>query len=147
MARRIYSIGSSSRSAAGFLGTLAAFGVRTVVDVRPFPMSRRYPHFAREALAGSLGGVGAAYAWLGDDLGGYRSGGYGAYRQTAAFARGFCRLEALAAASPTAILCGERLPSRCHRRFIATALRHRGWEVIHILEPDRTWAPAEGQEG
>lgn len=121
--------------------------MRTVADVRRFPVSRRYPHFTREALAGSLRGAGTAYSWLGDDLGGYRSGGYGAYRQTVTFARGLCRLEALAASSPTAILCAERLPWRCHRRFIATALRHRDWEVVHILEPERTWIPAEGQEG
>ncbi|MEK7338007.1 MAG: DUF488 domain-containing protein [candidate division NC10 bacterium] len=146
MAPRIYTVGSSTRTAAEFLGTLAAFGVRTVADVRRFPVSRRCPHFTREALAGTLRGAGTAYSWLGDDLGGYRSGGYGAYRQTVTFARGLCRLEALAASSPTAILCAERLPWRCHRRFIATALRHRGWELIHILEPDRTWTPAEGEE-
>ena len=107
------------------------------------------PHlgiFAFPMTAGSLRGAGTAYSWLGDDLGGYRSGGYGAYRQTVTFARGLCRLEPLAASSPTAILYAERLPWRCHRRFIATALRHRGWEVIHILEPDRTWTPAEGEE-
>lgn len=147
MPPRIYTVGSSTRTLPDFLATLTAFGVRTVADVRRFPLSSRYPHFAREALEGSLCGAGAAYAWLGDDLGGYRSGGYGAYRETVSFARGLFRLEALAAASPTAILCAERLPWRCHRRYIATALRRRGWEVVHILEPSRSWAPAEGQEG
>lgn len=147
MPPRIYTVGSSTRTLSDFLATLAAFGVHTVADVRRFPLSSRYPHFSREALARSLGGAGAAYAWLGDDLGGYRSGGYGAHRETASFARGLSRLEALAAARPTAILCAERLPWRCHRRFIASAFRRRGWEVVHILEPGRTWAPAEGQEG
>ena len=85
-------------------------------------------------------------------LAGRRSGrlpiwGLEAYCRTPSFARGLRRLKALGAGSPTAILCAERLPWRCHRRFIATALRGRGWEVLHILEPDRTWAPAEGQEG
>ena len=147
MAPRIYTLGSSTRSAAEFLEALAAFGVRTVVDVRRFPVSRRYPHFGGEALARLLRDAGAAYAWLGEDLGGYRSGGYEAYRETEGFRRGLHRLETLAAGSPTAILCAERLPWRCHRRFIATALRRRAWEVVHILERDRTWAPGEGQEG
>ena len=147
MAARIYTVGSSTRIAAEFLETLAAFGVRAVVDVRRFPVSGRYAHFTRAALAGFLRAAAITYTWLGDDLGGYRSGGYEAYCRTPSFARGLRRLKALGAGSPTAILCAERLPWRCHRRFIATALRGRGWEVLHILEPDRTWAPAEGQEG
>lgn len=144
---RIYTLGSSTRTAAEFLAALAAFGVRTVADVRRFPRSIRYPHFGGDALTDLLGTAAAAYAWLGDDLGGYRVEGYPAYRETGPFLRGLTRLEVLARGSPTAILCAERLPWRCHRRFIATALRLRGWEVVHILEADRTWAPAEGQEG
>lgn len=144
---RIYTLGSSTRTAAEFLAALAAFGVRTVADVRRFPRSARYPHFGGEALAELLATTDAAYAWLGDELGGYRAEGYPAYRETAPFLRGLMRLETLARGSPTAILCAERLPWRCHRRFIATALRRRGWEVVHILEADRTWALAEGREG
>lgn len=147
MASHIYSVGSSTRSAAEFLAALAAFGVRAVADVRRFPRSTRYPHFGHEALAALLREAAAAYAWLGDDLGGYRVEGYPAYHETAPFIRGLHRVEALARSSPTAILCAERLPWRCHRRFIATALRRRGWEVVHILELDRSWTPGEGQEG
>lgn len=147
MASRIYTVGSSTRTAAEFLAALAAFGVRAVADMRRFPRSARYPHFGPEALTELPGGAAAAYAWLGDDLGGCRAEGYPAYRETAPFVRGLTRLEALARGSPTAVLCVEHLPWRCHRRFVATALRHRGWEVVHILEPDRIWAPAEGQEG
>lgn len=147
MVPRIYTVGSGTRTAAEFLAVLAAFGVRTVVDVRRRPQSVRYPHFTREALAALLAEAAAVYAWLGEDLGSFRREGYLTYRETAPFARGLHRLEALARTGPTAIFCAERLPWRCHRRFIATALRRRGWEVVHILEPGRTWAPAEGQEG
>lgn len=147
MTPRIYTVGSSTRTAAEFLAALAAFGVQTVADVRRFPRSHRYPHFSRDALAALLREAAATYAWLGGDLGGHRPEGYPAYRETAPFSRGLTCLESLARGSPTAILCAERLPWRCHRRFIATALRRRGWTVVHILEPERTWAPAEGQEG
>lgn len=147
MALRIYTVGSSTRTALELLEMLAAFGVRTVADVRRFPASSRYRHFTREVLAASLRERGTTYAWLGEDLGGYRSGGYAAYCQTGGFARGLSRLESLAASSPTAILCAERLPWRCHRRFLASALRLRGWEVVHIVERDRTLAHAGGQEG
>lgn len=142
----IYTVGTSTRTAAEFLEVLAAFAVRAVADVRRFPASSRFPHFAREVLAASLRERGITYAWLGEDLGGYRSGGYGAYCQTEGFARGISRLEHLALSSATAILCAERLPWRCHRRFIASALRLQGWKVVHIVERDRTLAAAEGQE-
>ena len=147
MTPRIYTVGTSTRTADEFLEVLATFGVRTIADIRRFPGSSRYPHFTRDVLAASLRERGTTYAWLGEDLGGYRSGGYGAHCRTEGFARGLSRLESLAASSPTVILCAERLPWRCHRRFIASALRHRGWAVVHIVERDRTVAPAEGQEG
>lgn len=146
MAPRIYTVGTSTRTAAELLQALAAFGVRTVADVRRFPRSARFPHFGRDALTVLLGEAATAYAWLGDDLGGYRPEGFPAYRETAPFARGLRRLEALGCRQPTAILCAERLPWRCHRRFIATALARRGWEVIHILEPDRIWTAPAGEE-
>jgi len=44
-------------------------------------------------------------------------------------------LMALAASSPTAILCAEAVPWRCHRQLIADALVARSWEVRHILGP------------
>jgi uncharacterized protein (DUF488 family) len=48
-------------------------------------------------------------------------------------------LEALMAESrlqPTAIMCAEAVPWRCHRSLIADALVTRGWEVRHIMGPE-----------
>ena len=38
---------------------------------------------------------------------------------------------------PTAIMCSEALPHKCHRRLIADALVARGWYVRHLLTPKR----------
>jgi len=38
-----------------------------------------------------------------------------------------------AATSPTAIMCAEAVPWRCHRSLIADAMVSRGWTVRHIL--------------
>src|SRR5579885_159078 len=43
---------------------------------------------------------------------------------------------ALAAERPTAVLCAEAVPWRCHRQLIADALVVRGVAVIHLLAPD-----------
>src|SRR5207244_4293742 len=48
------------------------------------------------------------------------------------FRTGLARLLALAAARPTAILCAEAVPWRCHRQLIADALVVRGHPVVHV---------------
>ncbi|MFQ6115851.1 MAG: DUF488 domain-containing protein [bacterium] len=45
------------------------------------------------------------YHWLGEQLGGYRSGGYETYTHTAAFQQGLEELTELAQHQKTAIMC------------------------------------------
>ncbi len=128
---------------AEFLTLLGAYGIKALVDVRRHPLSGRYPHFSRDALARSLRRAGIRYLYLGEDLGGFRPGGFEAYMATPAFAAGLRTLEFAAGRAPTAIMCAERVPSQCHRRFIGAALRRRGWTVLHLIEPDQLWSPAD----
>jgi uncharacterized protein (DUF488 family) len=139
----IFTLGTSTRTPEEFVACCRAFGVRRIADVRRFPTSRTFPQFVREAFATFLRDAGIEYAHLGPALGGYRPGGYEAYTATPAFAAGLAELERLARGAPTAVVCSERLPWRCHRRFIARALEARGWRVVHIIEPHRVWMPAQ----
>ena len=139
--KRIYTLGTSNRSLQEFLGLLEGFGIKQVFDVRSFPQSKRFPHFNRETLEGALKGAGLSYHWLGKELGGYRRGGYEAYLKTEAFREGLLKLVSLATKAPGAIVCAERFPWRCHRRFISLALQELGFEVIHIIEKERIWCP------
>ncbi|MBC7104490.1 MAG: DUF488 domain-containing protein [Firmicutes bacterium] len=135
----VYTVGSSTRSMEEFLDLLARHGIRLVLDVRRFPVSRRHPHFDRPVLAARLREAGIAYRYLGDELGGYRPGGYEAFTETPLFRSGLERVAALAASAPAAVMCAERFPWRCHRRFIARHLVRLGWSVVHILDPDRVY--------
>jgi len=143
----IYTIGHSTRDLREFLDLLTAHRVTQVVDVRRYPVSRRHPQFARDALAAALGEAGIAYHHE-PDLGGRRAArrdsantawknagfrGYADYMATRGFADGLARLLELARARPTAILCAEAVPWRCHRQLIADALVARGEMVGHIL--------------
>ena len=128
---------------AEFLTLLRAYGIKALVDVRRHPVSGRFPHFSRDALARSLRRAGIRYLHLGEDLGGFRPGGFEAYMATPAFAAGLRTLEFAAGRAPTAIMCAERLPWQCHRRFIAAAMSQRGWEVVHVIEPGKTWSPGD----
>lgn len=140
-AKFVYSIGSSNRAFGEFLAILRAYEIQVVADVRRFPVSPRFEHFSRENLEKSLKEVGLRYCYLGEALGGYRKGGYEAYTTTGAFAEGIDELEKIAEEGRTAFMCAERLPWRCHRRFIGFELTRRGWEVVHIIDENRVWTP------
>ena len=153
---KIMTVGHSTRTIQEFLLLLEAHGVRLVADVRRYPMSRRHPHFARQRLEASLAGVSVEYVWL-PGLGGRRErridsphvawreaafAGYADHMDTEEFLHSAAELVDLAARAPTAILCAEALPERCHRRLIADWLTVRGLPVEHILDAGRL-APHE----
>lgn len=145
---RTASVGHGSRSREEMAALLKARGITCVADVRRFPSSRRHPHFAAAALRRWLGEDGIAYVELGETLGGFRTGGYEAWTRTPTFAQGLVRLEelarqALAEGGLVAFMCSERLPWRCHRRFIGRELQRRGWDVVHVIDARRDWRPRE----
>jgi uncharacterized protein (DUF488 family) len=57
----IYTIGHSTRSLDEFLELLSAHDIGRVADIRTVPRSRRYPHFAADALRISLPAIGIEY--------------------------------------------------------------------------------------
>jgi uncharacterized protein (DUF488 family) len=159
---RVFTIGHGARTADELLECLREAGVRTLVDVRRFPGSRRHPQFNREALAQTVEDAGIAYRHA-EPLGGRRNGGdefacirVAAFRGYAAWMRTdeFAAALAAALAQPEpCFLCAETLWWQCHRRLIAELLEARGHEVIHLLRPGHTdrhrpWEPiAEVREG
>jgi uncharacterized protein (DUF488 family) len=95
----------------------------------------------------SLPGVGIAYVWEGKSLGGRRRPrvdsphvamrnasfrAYADHMETSEFLTELARLLELARARPTAVMCAEAVPWRCHRQLIADALVARGIEVRHL---------------
>jgi len=147
----VFTLGHSTRSAEELIALLQEAGVELLVDVRRFPGSRRHPQFGREALAAALAAAGIEYRHA-PDLGGRRSPrpdspntawrvaafrGYADYMDSPEFQAALSRLAAAAAERPTAILCAEAVPWRCHRRLIADALVARGVPVVHLLAPGR----------
>jgi len=142
--REVFTLGTSTRSAQEFLDLLAHYQIEAIADVRRFPTSR-FDHFIKESLASLLQEKGIAYLYLGEELGGYRSGGYEAYTKSAEFEAGLARLQGVAQEKRVAIMCSERLPWRCHRRHIGRALQERGWEVHHLIDIERVWIPKEGR--
>jgi len=128
----IWTVGYSGRTRDSFLRLLKDYGIEILVDVRHFPTSKN-PDFRRESMEVWLPENGIRYVWLGDLLGGYRRGGYERYMGTPAFREGIERLLQIARQGRTCIMCMERNPKYCHRRFIAAYLEAMGIRVVHIL--------------
>ena len=158
-------MGHGARPVEELLEVLGEAGVRTIVDVRRFPSSRRHPQFNQPALAASLESAGIGYRHA-VELGGRLSGEPGEERfrciQVAAFRSYAARMatpawqKALAAAltePEPCFLCAETLWWRCHRRLIAELLHARGHDVVHLLKPGhsdrhRPWEPiSETRDG
>jgi uncharacterized protein (DUF488 family) len=53
------------------------------------------------------------------------------------FQRALEELMAYGTDMKTAIMCAEAVPWRCHRSLIADALVSRGWEVQHVMSPEK----------
>jgi uncharacterized protein (DUF488 family) len=133
---RLYTIGHSTRRLQELIAVLKHYGIRRLVDIRHFPMSRRNPQFNRSELERALPQAGIEYIWM-ERLGGFRTGGYRAHMQTEAFRSGLLELERLARQMPTACMCAEIKWFQCHRRSVSDALAERGWSVIHIWDERR----------
>jgi uncharacterized protein (DUF488 family) len=116
---------------------LEEHGIEVLVDVRRFPTSK-VEHFKRETMEQWLSERGIEYVWLGEELGGYRHGGYEAYMETEEFKEGMKRLLEIARQKRACVMCMEPNPKYCHRRFISAHLEREGAKVIHIITKGQT---------
>ena len=135
----IYTIGHSNISVEELISLLHQYKIACVVDVRRFPSSKKFPQFNKNFLSKSLMESHIAYHWMGDQLGGYRKGGYEAYTKTEEFQLALKKLMELARMQQTTIMCAEKLYFRCHRKFIAEMLIENDWQVIHIFDEKRAY--------
>jgi len=138
--RIVYTMGTGLRSFEDFIEILLAYGLSAVIDVRSYPKSK-LPHFSSQTLSDLLRTYGIAYHFLGKELGGMRKGGYTSYTMTEEFREGVRKLEMVAREALSVIICAERFPWKCHRKWISLELQKQGWEVRHIIDKGKVWIP------
>ena len=136
---KIWTIGHSTHSFEDLISLLKHYGLEILVDIRRFPSSKKFPHFNQEYLQSQLPDLNINYIWLGDDLGGFRKGGYTKYMNTETFKEGLNKLLTIAKSGRTVIMCAEIVWFRCHRRWIAEQLVMDGHEIIHIVDNKKTY--------
>lgn len=145
--KTIWTIGHSTRSLEEFLTLLNSFKINTLVDVRHYPGSRKFPQFNKESMEISLPENGIEYRHL-LDLGGRRKvnpnskndawrldsfKGYADYMETEQFQQALNVLKEIASKKRTAIMCAEAVWWSCHRSLISDILKVEGWQVMHIM--------------
>lgn len=143
----IWTIGHSIHPFEEFLAMLNSLEVESVVDIRSYPGSRKFPQFNKEALNISLPHNNIKYIHL-KNLGGRRKvspdsknvswhnlafRGYADYMETDAFKEGIKELERIALKLRVAYMCSEALWWRCHRSMVSDYLKVNGWKVMHIM--------------
>jgi hypothetical protein len=143
----LYTIGHSTRSLEELIAAVQAHSIKTLVDIRSFPTSRRLPHFNRESLETALPAVGIRYEWM-KELGGRRKKtldispntalrndsfrNYADHMLSQEFQDGIARLLQFSEESRTAYMCAERVYFHCHRMLVSDYLVAHGHEVLHI---------------
>jgi uncharacterized protein (DUF488 family) len=143
----IWTIGHSTHAIDEFIDIIRSFQIGNLVDIRMFPGSRRYPHFNKEALEGSLADADINYHHI-VELGGRRKAkpdskntgwrlaafrGYADYMETDAFHNGIELLKNIASKERTAYMCSEAVWWSCHRALVSDYLKVEGWTVMHIM--------------
>jgi uncharacterized protein (DUF488 family) len=147
----IFTIGHSTRALDELVDLLRGHGVRRVIDIRTIPRSRRNPQYNRETLGPALRSRKIGYVHL-KGLGGLRHAkpnsknlgwhnasfrGFADYMQTRGFEAALRRAIKLSKDKPSALMCAEAVPWRCHRSLVADSLAARKFSVDHIISVAR----------
>ena len=143
----VRTIGHSTRAISELIDFLPSHRATQLVDIRKMPRSRTNLQFNIDSLPAETGKCGIEYFYL-QALSGFRRGplsplndgwrnksfrAYADYMQTPEFLHGLDELVTIAGERPTAIMCAEALPWRCHRSLVADALVVRGIVVHHLM--------------
>jgi len=132
-----------------FIELLRAHQIQTLIDIRAYPYSKRFPQFSQQELRDAMNHAGIDYHWAGKQLGGMREAktpdshpgltndsmrGYAEHMQSPVFEKSIIHLLRLAGKAPTVLMCAEKLFTQCHRSLISDYLVFKNVDVIHILE-------------
>ncbi|NOT40462.1 MAG: DUF488 domain-containing protein [Alphaproteobacteria bacterium] len=146
--RSLASIGYEGADLGQFIRALTKARIRTLVDVRDLPLSRK-KGFSKTPLAKHLEQAGIRYLHLralgdpkpgrlaarGGDIAGFKRI-YATHLRSRPAQAALRKLGEIAMQAKTCLLCFERDPENCHRRIVAARLATEfGLKVEHLQAP------------
>lgn len=150
--RTLWTIGHSTRRWEEFVSMLQAPGIEVLVDVRRFAGSRRNPQYSRSVMPAALAEAGIEYLPM-PAMGGRRKPvpdspntawrveafrAYADHLASAEYIAARTELMQVAERHRACVMCAESVWWRCHRRLISDDFVARGWDVIHLMAPNRS---------
>lgn len=141
----LYTIGYEGAARDDFWATLVTSGVKTLIDVRDVPFSRR-PGFSKRALGEDAGAYGIRYVHL-SGLGDPKEGRdaakagnhalflkiFSAHMTSDEALSDLAEAISLSLAAPSCLLCYERNPKDCHRSIVAARMaEHEDFRLYHL---------------
>ena len=130
--KTVYSLGHSNIGLEEFISFLQELEVRYLVDVRSDPVSSHVPHFNKSGLEKVLEARGIHYIYMGKDLGGRQGIPYREHVKSLHYITGIEEVKRIIANGVSAIMCGERDHTGCHRRYICETLLDNGYDVVQV---------------
>ena len=131
---------------------LQAASIEVLVDVRRFAGSKRNPQFSRDVMPAALAEAGIEYLPM-PAMGGRRKAlpdspntawrieafrAYADHLASPEYGDARAELMQIAEHRRTCVMCAEAVWWRCHRRLISDDFVARGWDVIHLMSPNRS---------
>lgn len=132
-----YSIGYGNRSFYDFVQILIENRITNLVDIRRYPQST-FDDFNKESLERSLPLNNIIYTHC-EGVGGMRDSTYNEYMGTGEFRNSFAELlnyinKVNNKGGRIVLMCAEKSPKECHRRYLAQQLEQVGIKMIHLTE-------------
>ncbi len=141
----LYTIGYEGAAPVDFWATLLTSGIKTLIDVRDVPFSRR-PGFSKRALGEDAESHGVRYIHL-PGLGDPKEGRdaakagqhvlfqkiFSAHMTSAEALSDLAEAVGLSLQAPSCLLCYERNPKNCHRSIVAALMaEHESFKLHHL---------------
>jgi uncharacterized protein (DUF488 family) len=153
----LYTLGYEGLSIDTFLGLLHDHRIRTLIDIRESPISRK-PGFSKASLAGKLEQAGVNYLHL-VKLGCPRAirNQYRADHDWQKYTRAYLQhlqqqqdvlssLNELATTERCVLLCFEANVNHCHRKLVAEAVQQKSAIAIEHIRMERKFQTVDPQQ-
>jgi uncharacterized protein (DUF488 family) len=148
MEKKLFTIGHGStgveeKNLNKFIEILNFYSIKTLVDIRSYPVSNFASWFNKQYLEKELTKHKIKYRFAGKLLGGrpkeeafYDKEGYVLYNKMAEsndYKEGLDRLKEIAQISNTVIMCSEKRFEDCHRSLLIARTLGEDWKINHII--------------
>ena len=134
---RIFTLGLDSRLKNDFISIISKYQLQILIDVRRSPKSK-FSYFNLSALRTIGEENNFEYIYMGNEISVPEDENFEKYvKNNENFKRGIKFIQELIRRRVVCIICSEKWPHKCQRRFISKKIANNEADVIHIIDIDK----------